>query len=148
MGIERLPLLKKKSGLTNEQISKLSGIPVSTIDKITSGITPDPKLSTVRAIVTAIGYTLDDLDRDATAVDEKILSKYSSLDDYGKSNVKALIDNEYKRCKKQGTIVNCSTRTVYIAADSDNHEEDRICEMSVEKLEALRNAPISTFDDD
>lgn len=62
MGLERINILKKRQGLTNSKLSELSGIPLSTIDKITSGLTTDPKLETVKAITRALGCTLDDLD--------------------------------------------------------------------------------------
>jgi len=53
--------MKREKGLTNEELSDLSGVPKSTIDKITSGQTSNPNLETVRAIVRALGKTLDDL---------------------------------------------------------------------------------------
>lgn len=60
--LENLRKLKKESGMTNEQIAQASGVPISTVEKIFSGYTADPKLETVRKIVTSMGYTLDDLD--------------------------------------------------------------------------------------
>lgn len=59
---------KKELGLTNAQLSQKSGVPLSTLDKITSGTTLDPKLETVRAIAKALGKTLDDFDD----VEEKV----------------------------------------------------------------------------
>lgn len=59
---ENLRNLKKESGMTNEQVAEASGVPVSTVEKIFSGYTADPKLETVRKILTCMGYTLDDLD--------------------------------------------------------------------------------------
>lgn len=59
---ENLRRIKKESGMTNEQVSQASGVPTSTVEKIFSGYTADPKLETVRKIVTSMGYTLDDLD--------------------------------------------------------------------------------------
>ena len=53
--------LKRKSGMTNEQIANASGVPASTVEKVFSGYTADPKLETVQKIVTSMGYTLDDL---------------------------------------------------------------------------------------
>lgn len=62
MGLEKIDIFKKERGLTNEELSKLSGVPKATIDKITSGATKDPKLETIKALVYCLGHTLDDLD--------------------------------------------------------------------------------------
>jgi transcriptional regulator with XRE-family HTH domain len=62
MGLEKIDVFKKERGLTNEELSKLSGVPKATIDKITSGATKDPKLETIKALVYCLGHTLDDLD--------------------------------------------------------------------------------------
>lgn len=60
--LENLRRMKKDSGMTIEQISQASGVPASTVEKIFSGYTADPKLETIRKIVASMGYTLDELD--------------------------------------------------------------------------------------
>ncbi len=62
MGLEKLNDFKKKSGMTSEQLSDKSGVPLSTLSKILAGITKDPKLETVKSICKVLGCTLDDLD--------------------------------------------------------------------------------------
>jgi transcriptional regulator with XRE-family HTH domain len=62
MGLEKIVEYKKKMGLTNEKLSKLSGVPKGTIDKILSGVTKDPKLETLKAIARVLECTLDDFD--------------------------------------------------------------------------------------
>ncbi|MDF2945187.1 MAG: family transcriptional regulator [Herbinix sp.] len=62
MGLEKIAELKKKMGLTNEELSRLSGVPKGTIDKILSGVTKDPKLETLKAIARVLKCTLDDFD--------------------------------------------------------------------------------------
>ncbi len=62
MGLEKINIYKKQLGLTNEELAHKSGVPKSTIDKITAGVTYDPKLETVKAIVRALGKRLSDLD--------------------------------------------------------------------------------------
>lgn len=61
MWLEKLTSLKKSSGKTIKEISNDSGIPIGTLNKLFSGQTKDPKLDTVRSVVHALGYTLDDL---------------------------------------------------------------------------------------
>lgn len=52
---------KKAKGLTNPELAKITGLTISTLDKITSGINDNPKLSTLQAICKALDLTLDDL---------------------------------------------------------------------------------------
>lgn len=59
--LKRLRAMRKASGMTAEEISKASGVPVNSINRIFAGQTKAPRLDTVRGIVTAMGYTLDDL---------------------------------------------------------------------------------------
>ena len=69
MGFEKINEYKKKNGLTNEDIARLSGVPKPTIDKITSGATKSPNLETVRSIARALGLTLDDFsDSDSSSI--------------------------------------------------------------------------------
>ena len=62
MWLDVLKKMKKDSGKTAKEISEMTGIPKSTIDKLFSGQTKEPYLSMVRSIVYSLGYTLDDLD--------------------------------------------------------------------------------------
>ena len=78
MGLEMINVFKKELNWTNEDISKASGVPKPTIDKITAGRTCNPNLDTVQAIVHALGHTLDDLfqnERTAPAQTEQELSE-------------------------------------------------------------------------
>lgn len=60
MGFEIINTIKKEKGLTNAQIANMSGITLSTLDKITSGINKNPKLDTLQAICRVLGCTLND----------------------------------------------------------------------------------------
>ncbi len=60
MGFEIINALKKEKGLTNAQIAKMSGVTLSTLDKITSGVNTNPKLDTLQAICNVLGCTLND----------------------------------------------------------------------------------------
>ena len=50
MDIIKLKELKKEVGMTNAEIAELSGIPVSTVNKIFSGATQNPRYSTLLAM--------------------------------------------------------------------------------------------------
>ena len=58
---QKLNELKKIRKLTNSQLSQMTGITISTIDKITSGNNTNPKLRTIEALCEALNCTLDDL---------------------------------------------------------------------------------------
>lgn len=62
MKIDALNEYKKAYGLTNEDLSRMSGVPKPTIDKITAGTTKKPGLETIRALATACNLSLDDFD--------------------------------------------------------------------------------------
>lgn len=68
MWLERLIEIKKSSGKTTDEISQASGIPKGTLNKLFSGQTKDPQLSTIKTVVHSLGFTMDDLDRDAPII--------------------------------------------------------------------------------
>lgn len=91
MWLDKLKAMKKASKKTSQQISDETGIPKSTIDKLFSGKTKEPYLSSTRLIVHSMGYTLDDLDDDMFHkstifnVDEKrLLDNFRNLNSKGK----------------------------------------------------------------
>lgn len=59
--LERLRVLKDKSGLTTKQIAEKCNIPESTITRIFSGKTPNPTIITVMAMTRAMGGTAADI---------------------------------------------------------------------------------------
>lgn len=67
MDISDLKRKKKEAGLTNRDISELSGIPFGTVHKIFSGATKNPRYSTLLAIEQVLSakqkipFTYDDL---------------------------------------------------------------------------------------
>ncbi len=73
MGLNKIAEMRKTRGWTIDELSDRSGVPVSTIKKISAGITKRPNIETVKAIVHAMGFTLDDLD-DGSVLEEKKMS--------------------------------------------------------------------------
>ena len=59
--LERLRVLKDKSGLTTKQIADKCDIPESTVARIFSGKTPNPTIITVLAMVKAMGGQAADI---------------------------------------------------------------------------------------
>ena len=62
MGLEKIAEYKKRLGITSEELSRRSGVPLGTLNKILSGDTKDPKLGTLKSIAMVLGCTLDDFD--------------------------------------------------------------------------------------
>lgn len=92
---------KRIMGITNAQLAEMTGVTLSTLDKITSGANQNPKLGTLQAIAKAIGCKLDDFDDDV--VDSlspaalAIARKYDALDPISKKVVDAVVDLESQR---------------------------------------------------
>lgn len=61
MIIDQLIVLKNKSGLNNKQISERSTVPYSTVQKIFNKEILNPNEHSIFLIVTALGYTMNDL---------------------------------------------------------------------------------------
>ena len=60
MGLEIINTIRKERGMTVEQLSEASGVPLNTLKKICAGIATNPTLNTIKAIAAALGCTLDD----------------------------------------------------------------------------------------
>ena len=100
MGLEIINILKKEQGLTNEELSIKSGVPLGTLSKITSGITKDPKLETLKAIAKVLNCSLDDFDDDTntyilTKQDEiNLIEQYRQLNIHSKKLINTIINFE------------------------------------------------------
>ena len=49
-------------GITTEELSAKSGVPIGTLNKILAGQTTDPKFETLKALCKALGIKLSDLE--------------------------------------------------------------------------------------
>lgn len=107
MWLNNFNALRRESGMSLDDISEKSGVPKGTLAKITSGQTLNPSLETMRALVYAMGYTLDDLEDEGTinhilSFEERAgLKKYRALDQCGKDAVKAILEIEHRRTLEQ-----------------------------------------------
>lgn len=109
MSLKDLKIIMKMKGFTPESLSAKSGVPKSTIDKILSGNTPDPRYNTVKELVNALNLKVDEviyyLDLSADDIKEtlspsdiELLHKYNKLDIHGKEIVNLLMEKELQRC--------------------------------------------------
>ena len=106
--LEKLRELKSKTTETYKSIAQKTGIPQTTIEKLFSGRTKDPKLNMIRSVVHCLGFTLDDLIEEdkctnapVLAPDEDFLvTSYRQLSDQGKEYILQTMDmaiNTYKK---------------------------------------------------
>ena len=58
---DRLNALKIKADVTCAEWSKMSSVPETTIRKILSGETPDPRFDTIVKLVSSVGGSMDDV---------------------------------------------------------------------------------------
>lgn len=107
MGLEKINELKKAKNLTNKKLAEMTGISISSLDKITAGENTNPKFGTIKLICDALGCTLDDLSDNNhpvqtrsynNPIEETMLKKYRELDTHGKRVVDFILDEEYSRC--------------------------------------------------
>ena len=61
MILTKMQAMKDETKMTYQDIADKSGVPLSTVKRIFSGRTPDPGVTTVIAIVEAMGGTADDI---------------------------------------------------------------------------------------
>ena len=123
MGTDRIKQLRKQKGLTQKEMAEAVGVGVSTVAMWESGKrTPSVKLLNDLSDLfdKSIDYILgtSDDDRSPKLNDAQveqlgtweiqselidILRQYLQLDEYGKMNVRSLLNRELVRCQEQGT---------------------------------------------
>ena len=84
---------RKELGMKFDTLSKLSGVPETTLKKVLTGVTTNPKMTTVKAIAGALEMTLSELDdrmqedKGLSFEEMQLVERYRTLDDAGKSLV-------------------------------------------------------------
>ena len=117
--LNKLREIKSSSGESYKSIAEKTGIPQTTVEKLFSGRTRDPKLNTISKIVSLLGYSVSDLLDTASpsAVinpeESSLLSEYRLLDASGKTHVKNVLQHEYNRI--QAYIRSCAEKRWYPA---------------------------------
>lgn len=78
--LKNLRAMKECSGMTTKEIARKSSIPEPTLEKLFSGATKEPKLTTLQPLVKCLGFSLDELDTGLASVSDK-QSATSTADD-------------------------------------------------------------------
>ena len=101
--LENVKNIKKKKGLTNESLSAQSEISLGTLNKLLSGATADPKLSTLLALASGLGCSVDEMltgvaPQETLSPEEKdVLTKLRLMDKSGRETSLYIINKEYMR---------------------------------------------------
>ena len=143
MGLEKINDYKKIRNLTNKDISDITGISISSLDKITSGSNTNPKLETVKLICGALDCKLSDLLDDnntdeLTLQEQNHIKKYRTLDSYGQKAVSTLLDIEYERCSAIESVGSANTaRAAAYGGGTENVSDSDATSDELEQLAAL-----------
>lgn len=104
--IDRIKELKSQQKITNEKLSKMTGIPLGTLSKIMAGISDSPKLANIVSICEALGCTVDyavtgspvNTNNFTLQIDEiRFIENYRKLDQHGQSLLNLILDKETER---------------------------------------------------
>lgn len=115
---ERVKDLKKQKKITTDELSKNSGIPTGTLNKLLTGQTKNPSYDTyerlAKALGTSVKYITDGND-DSNMRD--FFEKYEKLDQKGKDAVNAELNNQIVRMEAEARRISSEIglrRKIYI----------------------------------
>lgn len=157
MGLEKINDMRKHIGMSIDELSEKSGVPKGTLSKITAGITKNPSIDTVKAIVHTMGFTLDDLDdfprsksgNDLSTENMELIKKYSNLDAHGKKIVDFVLNEESERSKANQKKED-SQETEVVLEDEDSEYMELVArggKYRVKKADVIKWAKQLDLDD-
>ena len=96
MGLEIIRTVMQRQGVTSDMLSQMSGVPKSTIDKIASGATDNPRYKSLQKLVDALGMGMDDFirlvdDNPGTGEEERLMTAFHAMNDEGRARVLQLM---------------------------------------------------------
>ena len=108
--LKKLREFKDEKNITYKQISDKTGIALTTVEKLFSGRTKDPKLNMITKIVNVLEHTPAELISDTnsacglTEYEKKLVSGVHTLDERGKQRVWDTVKAENERMEAQRNI--------------------------------------------
>ena len=104
--IERIKQIKSEKKITNDELSRLSGIPLGTLSKLLAGLSDSVKLSNMIAICEALGCSIDyvvsgipentnNFTLDGNEI--RLIEEYRRLDSHGKELLMLVAGKERER---------------------------------------------------
>lgn len=96
MGLEVIRTVMQRQGVTSDMLSQMSGVPKSTIDKIASGATDNPRYKSLQKLVDALGMGMDDFirlvdDNPGTGEDDLLLAAFHGMNEEGRARALQLL---------------------------------------------------------
>jgi len=123
MDEKKILKIMKEKGINSKQLSELSGIPVSTVNKIIYGITREPSVNAVMAIAHALDCTLDELlDEDKKETERDELTEY--LDELHKRPEMKILFKVAKKATKED--IEKAVKIIEMFKGNSNSDEDDI----------------------
>lgn len=103
--LKKIRELKKEKGLSNEDIAELADVPETTVSKIISGATQDPRFESVTKIIIALGGSVDQIlglvpEEPEPPIPSRVEAVVSNYADLLKSKDDLLVEKE-KRIEAQ-----------------------------------------------
>lgn len=98
MGLEVIRSVMQRQGVTSDMLSQMSGVPKSTIDKIASGATDNPRYKSLQKLVDALGMGMDDFirlvdDNPGTGEDDVLLTAFHEMNEDGRARAMQLLQD-------------------------------------------------------
>ena len=139
--------IRQKRGVTIESLSELTGIPVGTLSKISSGLTK-PSYQNMCLIAKALECSLDDftdmIESDITEDERYVLNEYRKLSGHGKGLIKNFLNMEteilrlHSGDEGSGRILECFVPTV-ITGDGSFYESCTVDIIEIHKFNDPEN---------
>lgn len=126
---EALAARRKELGMKFDTLSKLSGVPETTLKKVLTGVTTNPKMTTVKAIAGALEMTLSELDdrmqedKGLSFEEMQLVERYRTLDDAGKSLVDHVLAYAVSRPAQADETVDWAKQHVQAAQEPATETE-------------------------
>ena len=120
--LEKLKKFKSESGMTYKEIAQETNIPLTTVEKLFSGRTRDPKLTMITDIVHALHHTTGELvvaesahnnDLILTDAEKDTLFAMRNLDKLGNKRVKDTINSELSRIIAERNAIKHTYNKIY-----------------------------------
>lgn len=127
--IEKLKAVRDDKGLTNVDISKISGVPLATVTRVFNGQTPNPTFETISGIAIALGISLDEITGfrqadvpETTSLVENTINSYAELLNEKDNRIKELKTEKEREHKEKvwavGILI-CFTAFILIVLTID-----------------------------
>lgn len=102
--LERLKSFKKETGETYKGIAQKTGIPQTTVEKLFSGRTNDPKLLMTEKIVQVMGHSVSELlpeGESYSQYERSLIARVRQLDGEGRLRTESVISGELRRIRAE-----------------------------------------------